>query len=65
MVKVGRDLWRSLCPAALIKQDHLELIAQNHVPVTFEFLRRGRPLLLWAICAGAVILTVKEVLPDL
>jgi len=30
MVKVGRDLWRSSCPALVLRQGHLELIAQDH-----------------------------------
>ncbi|KAK4810954.1 hypothetical protein QYF61_013362, partial [Mycteria americana] len=31
MVEVGRDLWRSSCPTPLLKQGHLEPVAQDHV----------------------------------
>ncbi|GAB0189303.1 translation initiation factor IF-2-like [Grus japonensis] len=29
----GRDLWRSSSPTLLLKQDHLEQVAQDHVQV--------------------------------
>ena len=31
MFEFGRDLWRSSGPIPLFKQDHLELVAQDHV----------------------------------
>ena len=42
MVEVGRDLWRSSCLAPLLKQGHLELVAQDHVQMVFEYLQGGR-----------------------
>lgn len=43
MVKIGRDLQRPCGPTCQLKQDHLELHAQAHVQVTFEYLQ-GRKL---------------------
>lgn len=40
MVEVGRNLCRSSDPTRLLKQDHLEHIAQDHVQVAFEY-RQG------------------------
>lgn len=42
MVEVGRDLWRSSCPALLLKQGHLEPVAQDHVQMAFEYLQGWR-----------------------
>jgi len=42
MVKVGRDLWKSTGPPLWLKHSHLELLAQNHVQTTFEYLQGGR-----------------------
>lgn len=36
MVKIEKDLWRSSCPIPLLKQEHLEHIAHNHVQTAFE-----------------------------
>lgn len=33
----GWDLWRSQCSASLLKQSHLELVAQGCVQVAFEY----------------------------
>jgi len=42
MVDIGRDLWRSFGPTALLKQGHLEQVAQDHVQMAFEYLQAGR-----------------------
>ena len=39
MVEVGRDLWRSSGLTPLLKQDHLEVVAQDHVQKAFEYLQ--------------------------
>ena len=39
MVEVGRDLWRSSGPNPLLKQGHLEPVAQDHVQMAFEYLQ--------------------------
>lgn len=31
MIEAGMDFWRSLCPTCLLKQGHLEPVAQNHI----------------------------------
>jgi len=36
MVEVGRDLWRSSGPIPLLKQGHLEPVAQDCVQKAFE-----------------------------
>ena len=41
-VEVGRGLWRSSCPAHLIKQHHLQQATQDHVQTAFEYLRYSR-----------------------
>ncbi|GAB0189385.1 hypothetical protein GRJ2_001403800 [Grus japonensis] len=41
MVGVGRDVWRSSSPTPLLKQDHLEHVAQRIcIQVGFEYLQR-------------------------
>jgi len=42
MVGVARDLWRSSSPTTLLKQFHLEQVAQDLVQVGFEYLQRRR-----------------------
>lgn len=42
MVKVLRDLRRSPGPTPLLKQGHLEQVAEVHVQTAFEYLQRGR-----------------------
>jgi len=42
MAEAGRDLWRSFCPTPLLKQGHLELVAQDNVRMAFEYLQGGR-----------------------
>uniref|UniRef100_A0A8B9Q2H3 D-aminoacyl-tRNA deacylase 1 n=2 Tax=Apteryx owenii TaxID=8824 RepID=A0A8B9Q2H3_APTOW len=42
IAEVGRDLWRSSSSTPLLKQRHLEHIAQDHVQVAFENLQRRR-----------------------
>ena len=37
--KEGRDLWRSPCPTPLLKQGHLDLVAQDHVQMVSEYLQ--------------------------
>jgi len=39
MIEVGRDLWRSSGPIPLLKQEHLETVAQDHVQAGFEHLQ--------------------------
>lgn len=41
-VEVGRHLWRTSSPTPLLKQDHLELVMQDHVQTGFEYLQGGR-----------------------
>jgi len=41
MPEVVRDLWRLSGPT-LLKQGHLELLAQDHVPVGPEYLKGRR-----------------------
>jgi len=41
MVDVGRDLWRSCGPIPLLKQDHLDPVAPDHVQMAFEDLQGG------------------------
>ena len=36
MVEDGNDLWRSSGPIPLLKQVHLEQVAQDHVQMAFE-----------------------------
>lgn len=36
MVKIDRDRWRSSHPYTLLKQGHLELVAQNSVQMAFK-----------------------------
>jgi len=31
MVKVGRDLWRSLIQPSLLKQGHIKKVSQDHI----------------------------------
>lgn len=33
VIEVGRDLWRLSGPSSLLKQEHLEQVAQNHIQV--------------------------------
>jgi len=40
--EVGRDICRSSGPTLMLKQGHLELVAQDHVQAAFEFLQRWR-----------------------
>ena len=42
MAEVGRDLWRSSAPTTLLKQGHLQLVAQDHVQTAFEYLQGWR-----------------------
>jgi len=42
MAEVGRDLWRSSGPSPLLKQDHLEQVAQDHVQMASEYLQGWR-----------------------
>lgn len=38
MAGVGRGLWRPSDPTSLLKQAHLELVAQDYVQEDFEYL---------------------------
>jgi len=42
MVEVGRGLWRPSGLTTLLKQGHLELVAQDHVHTAFEYLQGWR-----------------------
>ena len=42
LVEVGKDLWRSSGPTPLLEQGHLELVAQDHIQMAFEYLQGGR-----------------------
>jgi len=42
MVEVGRDPWRSFDPTPLLRQGHLEPVAQVHVQMAFEYLQGRR-----------------------
>jgi len=42
MAEFGRDPWRSSGPTLLLKQDHQEPGAQDHVQMAFECLQGGR-----------------------
>lgn len=42
MVEVGRDLWRLSDPNFLLKQDHLQLVAQDQDHMTFKYLQGWR-----------------------
>lgn len=50
MVEVGRDIWRSFSTTCLIKQRHLEWVAQDHVHVTFEDLLGGKCITIVVLC---------------
>ena len=40
MVEGGRDIWRSSCPTPLLKQGHLDPVAQDRVQIAFEYHER-------------------------
>jgi len=42
MFEIGKDLWRSSCPTALLKQHHLEPVAQGYVQMAFKYLYGSR-----------------------
>lgn len=42
MADVGRDLWKPYSPTPLLKQGNLDLVAQDHVQLSFEFLQGER-----------------------
>ena len=42
MVEVERDLLKSPAPTHLLKQGHLELVAQDHVQMAFKYLQVWR-----------------------
>ena len=57
MVGVGRNLWRSSSPTSLLKQDHLEQAALDHVQEGFEYVQRRRlhnPS--WVACSSTLSL---------
>lgn len=41
MVEVVRDLWRESRPTPLLKQGHIEWVAQDYVQAVFEHLQGG------------------------
>jgi len=41
-VEVGRGLWRPPSPTLLLKQVHLETLAQHHVQAAFQYLQGWR-----------------------
>ena len=42
LLEVRTGLWRSSGPTPLLKQDHLEPVAQDHIQVAFEYLQGRR-----------------------
>lgn len=42
MVEVGSGLWKSSGLNSLLKQGHLQLIAQDHIQTEFEYLQKWR-----------------------
>lgn len=43
MTEVGKDLWKPPAPIFLLKHGHLEPVALDHVQMSSEDLKRGRP----------------------
>jgi len=41
MAEVGRHLWSSSGPTSLLKQGHLQPVAQEHVWMAFKYLQGG------------------------
>lgn len=39
IAEVGRDLWKQSGPNHLLKQNHLQQVAQNHLQMVFKFLQ--------------------------
>lgn len=37
MAGVGRDVWRSPGQTPLLKQDHMETVAQDHAQMAFDY----------------------------
>lgn len=42
MSEVERDLWRPSGPTPLLEKDHLDLVAQEHVQMTFKYHKKGK-----------------------
>ena len=42
LAEVGRDVWRSSGLTPLLKQGHLEMVAQDHAQMAFEYLQGWR-----------------------
>ena len=60
MVEVGRHLWRSSCPTPLLKQGHLQAVAQDHVQTAFEYPKDGDfTAAMGKLCQCSGTLTVK------
>jgi len=55
MAEIGRDLWISSSPMPLLKQVHLEQVAQDHIQGGFLISpERENPQSLWADWSSAV-----------
>lgn len=62
MVEAGRYLWRASGPTPMLKQGHLERVAQDHVQTACQLSpRKKTPQPLWALCQCSVTLTVEKV----
>ena len=65
MVEIGRDFWTLSGPPPLLKQGHLEPVAQDHVQMVLNIAKDGDyTILLCSLCQCSVTLTVKKVLPQ-
>jgi len=61
MVEVGGDVWRSSGPIPLLKQGHLEPLAQEHVWTAWSISKDGDPTTsLGKLPQCSVTLTVKK-----
>jgi len=61
LAEVGRDLWRSSCPTAFLKQGHQEPVAWDHVQMAFEDLREADSTIsLGYLCQCSENFTVKK-----
>jgi len=49
MVAIGKDLWRSSSPTPLLKQEHLEQVAQDCVQVGSELVVRNSEFLFFKL----------------
>lgn len=61
MTTVGRDLWRPSAPSTMLKQGHLEQVAQDQVQAAFRVFKEGDSITsLCSLCQCSIIHTVKK-----